>query len=103
MHRGPLPDRRATFEVTQPRVTCYRVGERSARDVWWLYGARDGTEHPFARESSTLLARLRTRTSTSAGLLSGRVGYAPEPVDAPAEGNILICCSQPPNELVLDL
>ncbi|MGN9780776.1 MOSC domain-containing protein [Nonomuraea sp. ZG12] len=220
------------------------AGERSTREVWWLYGARDGTEHPFAQESSTLLARLPharghvcysrptaadrpgvdyqthgrlsggllrrlgvprgadvylcgpsafmselpaalaeaglaparihteifgagsgfspgladvparpvhapagppgtgptvtfarsgltvpwdpayasllelaeacdvpTRWSCrtgvchncESGLLSGSVGYAPEPVDAPAPGNLLICCSQPRGELVLDL
>ncbi|MBM9510097.1 MOSC and FAD-binding oxidoreductase domain-containing protein [Actinacidiphila acididurans] len=33
------------------------------REVWWLYGARDGTEHPFAAESRDLLAALpRTRS-----------------------------------------
>ncbi|MCW2919807.1 MAG: putative oxidoreductase [Actinomycetia bacterium] len=34
------------------------VAARSTREVWWLYGARDGTEHPFAQESRDLLARL---------------------------------------------
>ncbi|MFD0531944.1 hypothetical protein ACFQ1I_43960 [Kitasatospora arboriphila] len=28
------------------------------RPVWWLHGARDGTEHPFAAEARHLLARL---------------------------------------------
>ncbi|WP_329431183.1 MOSC and FAD-binding oxidoreductase domain-containing protein (plasmid) [Streptosporangium sp. NBC_01495] len=37
------------------------------------------------------------------GLLSGAIGYSPEPVDAPADGNALICCSQPREDLVLDL
>jgi ferredoxin-NADP reductase/MOSC domain-containing protein YiiM len=37
------------------------------------------------------------------GLLSGAVSYAPEPVDDPAAGNALICCSQPSGDLVLDL
>jgi ferredoxin-NADP reductase/MOSC domain-containing protein YiiM len=37
------------------------------------------------------------------GLLSGSVGYAPDPVDEPAEGSVLICCSQPSGDLVLDL
>jgi ferredoxin-NADP reductase/MOSC domain-containing protein YiiM len=37
------------------------------------------------------------------GLLSGSVGYAPDPVDEPAEGSALICCSQPSGDLVLDL
>jgi ferredoxin-NADP reductase/MOSC domain-containing protein YiiM len=37
------------------------------------------------------------------GLLSGTVDYSPEPVEAPAEGNTLICCSKPTENLVLDL
>jgi ferredoxin len=36
-------------------------------------------------------------------LLSGAVAYAPEPIDQPAEGNALICCSQLQGDLVLDL
>jgi ferredoxin-NADP reductase/MOSC domain-containing protein YiiM len=36
-------------------------------------------------------------------LMSGTVTYNPAPVDAPAEGSILICCSQPRDDLVLDL
>ncbi len=36
-------------------------------------------------------------------IMSGTVGYAPDPVDDPADGNILICCSQPRDDLVLDL
>ena len=31
---------------------------KSDRRVWWLHGARNGDEHPFARESSALLNRL---------------------------------------------
>src|SRR5260221_6565298 len=30
----------------------------SAREVWWIYGARDGGEHPFAAETRTLLDAL---------------------------------------------
>jgi ferredoxin-NADP reductase/MOSC domain-containing protein YiiM len=36
-------------------------------------------------------------------LLSGAVSYAPDPVDDPAEGSALICCSQPRSDLALDL
>jgi ferredoxin-NADP reductase len=36
-------------------------------------------------------------------LLSGTVGYAPDPVEAPADGSALICCSQPRTDLTLDL
>jgi ferredoxin len=31
---------------------------RSEREVWWLHGARDGADHPFAAESRQLLERL---------------------------------------------
>jgi ferredoxin-NADP reductase/ferredoxin len=37
------------------------------------------------------------------GLLSGDVRYTTEPVDPPAEGNVLICSSRPRSPVVLDL
>jgi ferredoxin-NADP reductase/MOSC domain-containing protein YiiM len=37
------------------------------------------------------------------GLLSGAVGYSPEPVEPAADGNVLICCSQPKADVVLDM
>ena len=36
-------------------------------------------------------------------VMSGTVSYAPDPVDDPADGSVLICCSQPREDLVLDL
>jgi len=36
-------------------------------------------------------------------LLSGTVSYAPDPIDEPASGSTLICCSQPSGDLALDL
>ena len=36
-------------------------------------------------------------------LIAGKVGYSPDPVEAPAEGSVFICCSQPHDDLVLDL
>ena len=30
----------------------------SSREIWWIYGARDGGEHPFAAETRTLLEAL---------------------------------------------
>jgi ferredoxin-NADP reductase/MOSC domain-containing protein YiiM len=41
--------------------------------------------------------------SCETAVVSGTVRYAPDPVDDPAEGNVLICCSQPRDDLVLDL
>ena len=37
------------------------------------------------------------------GLLDGTVDYAPEPLEAPADGNLLVCCSRPDTDLVIDL
>ncbi|MFF0143206.1 2Fe-2S iron-sulfur cluster-binding protein [Streptomyces sp. NPDC005227] len=36
-------------------------------------------------------------------LLQGQVDYSPEPLDPPQAGNVLICCSQPAADIVLDL
>jgi MOSC domain-containing protein YiiM/ferredoxin-NADP reductase/ferredoxin len=37
------------------------------------------------------------------GLVAGAVVYAPEPLDKPADGNLLTCCSQPTGDVVIDL
>jgi ferredoxin-NADP reductase/MOSC domain-containing protein YiiM/ferredoxin len=37
------------------------------------------------------------------GLVSGEIVYGPEPLDQPAEGNLLVCCSQPVRDVVIDL
>ena len=36
-------------------------------------------------------------------LVAGNINYHPEPVDSPADGNVLICCSRPDGDVVLDL
>jgi len=41
--------------------------------------------------------------SCESGLISGSVVYGPEPLDKPADGNLLICCSQPVRDVVIDL
>ena len=37
------------------------------------------------------------------GLVSGAVDYDPQPLDSPAEGNLLVCCARPTRDLVVDL
>jgi len=37
------------------------------------------------------------------GLIGGSVSYNPEPLERPAEGNVLVCCSQPGANVILDL
>jgi ferredoxin-NADP reductase len=41
--------------------------------------------------------------SCECGLVSGEVVYGPEPLDKPADGNVLVCCSQPIHDVVIDL
>jgi ferredoxin-NADP reductase/MOSC domain-containing protein YiiM/ferredoxin len=78
--------------------------------------ARSGLTVPWQRDFASLLdfaeacdvpTRWSCRTGVchncETGLLSGEVEYAPEPVDPPADGNALICCSRPRGAVVLDL
>jgi len=37
------------------------------------------------------------------GLVSGAVAYEPQPLEKPADGNLLVCCSQPSRDVVVDL
>ena len=37
------------------------------------------------------------------GLIAGTVDYLPDPVEPPGDGNLLICCSRPRADIVLDL
>jgi len=37
------------------------------------------------------------------GLVAGKVSYRPDPLDAPADGNVLVCCCQPQGDVVIDL
>jgi ferredoxin len=37
------------------------------------------------------------------GLVSGEVVYDPQPLDKPADGNVLVCCAQPARDVVVDL
>jgi ferredoxin-NADP reductase/MOSC domain-containing protein YiiM len=41
--------------------------------------------------------------SCESGLVSGSVAYEPQPLDNPADGNLLVCCSQPTSDIVIDL
>jgi ferredoxin-NADP reductase len=41
--------------------------------------------------------------SCETALISGGVRYRPDPVDPPAAENVLICCSQPEADIVIDL
>jgi ferredoxin-NADP reductase/MOSC domain-containing protein YiiM/ferredoxin len=78
--------------------------------------ARSGLTTPFTGTWHSLLdladaCDVPTRWSCRTGvchtcitpLLSGDVGYSPDPLEAPAGGQVLICCSRPRSDVVLDM
>jgi ferredoxin-NADP reductase/MOSC domain-containing protein YiiM/ferredoxin len=58
-------------------------------------------------EACDVTVRFACRTGVchtcETGLVAGMINYRPDPVDAPADGNLLICCAQPADDVVIDL
>ena len=77
---------------------------RSGLTVPWAAGYASVLE---LAEACDVPVRWSCRTGVchtcETNLMSGAVSYAPDPVDDPAQGSALICCSQPAGDLVLDL
>jgi ferredoxin-NADP reductase len=78
--------------------------------------ARSGISTPFTPGPGSLLdladaCDVPTRWSCRTGvchtcvtpLLSGAVSYSPDPLEAPSDGQVLICCSRPRSAIVLDM
>ena len=75
--------------------------------------ARSGLSVPFPDGQRSVLeladaCDVPTRWSCRSGvchtcstpLLSGTVSYAPDPLEPPADGEVLICCAQPSADVV---
>jgi ferredoxin-NADP reductase/MOSC domain-containing protein YiiM/ferredoxin len=95
--------------VPHPPVNSTGTGSRvsftrSGLTVPW--DSRFGSLLEFA-EACDIPVRWSCRVGVchtcESGLIDGRIGYAPEPLDRPSEGNILICCSAPLSDIELDL
>jgi ferredoxin-NADP reductase/MOSC domain-containing protein YiiM len=78
--------------------------------------ARSGISTPFGPDRKSVLelaeaCDISTRWSCRTGvchtcitpLLSGNVSYRPTPLEPPAQGEVLICCSHPDGDIVLDM
>ncbi len=78
--------------------------------------ARSGISAPFPDGDRSVLeladaCDVPTRWSCRSGvchtcttqLLSGDISYSPEPLEPPADGQVLICCARPGTDVVLDL
>jgi ferredoxin-NADP reductase/MOSC domain-containing protein YiiM len=78
--------------------------------------ARSGLSVPFDTAQPSLLdmaerCDVPTRFACRTGvchtcvtpLLSGEISYRPDPLEPPADGDVLICCARPKGDLVLDM
>lgn len=78
--------------------------------------ARSGISTPFGGGASSVLeladaCDVPSRWSCRTGvchtcvtpLLSGAVSYTPEPLEPPADGQVLICCARPDTDIVVDM
>jgi ferredoxin-NADP reductase/MOSC domain-containing protein YiiM len=101
----------AAVEGRQPHPPAESPGSgplvsfaRSGLNVRWTPSFRSLLE---LAEACDVLVRWSCRTGVchacESGLVAGTVSYRPDPIDAPAEGNLLICCSRPEGDIVVDL
>ncbi len=81
------------------------AAQESLRPIWWIYGARNRQDHPFAKEARDLLAKLRNARSyvqysqpdvkDQLGVdydSSGRLSIAVlEKLDVPREADFYLC------------
>jgi ferredoxin-NADP reductase len=78
--------------------------------------ARSGISVPFPASQRSVLeladaCDVPTRWSCRTGvchtcvtpLLSGTITYSPDPLEPPADGEVLICCARPGTDIVLDM
>ena len=98
LHKPPhLPD---GPPGTGPMVSFTRSGV----NVRWSPGFNSLLE---LAEACDVPARWSCRTGVchmcETGLVEGTIGYRPDPVDAPAHGNVLICCARPESDTAIDL
>jgi ferredoxin-NADP reductase/MOSC domain-containing protein YiiM len=85
---------------TGPRVSFARSG----LDVSWDPACKSLLE---LAEACDVPVRWSCRTGVchtcESALIAGAVSYDPEPVEPPADGNLLTCCSRPQGDVVIDL
>jgi ferredoxin-NADP reductase/MOSC domain-containing protein YiiM len=85
---GPLVSFARSGIAARWRVSAYRsiLELAEACDVPVRWSCRAGVCH-----------------NCESGLVSGEVVYDPEPLDKPADGNVLVCCAQPICDVAIDL
>jgi ferredoxin len=111
---GPAPGLTPGIESTPTRTPHPPPGEPGTGPT--VEFARTDLAIPWSGEYASLLelaeacdvpVRWSCRTGVchncETTLIAGTVDYNPDPVEPPADGSLLICCSRPHNDVVLDL
>jgi ferredoxin len=98
--KHPAPHQPSGPEGTGAQITFARSG----LTVRWAKQFRSLLE---LADSCDVPTRYSCRTGVChtclTPVLLGDVTYAPDPLEPPADGTVLICCAQPDTDLVLDL
>jgi ferredoxin-NADP reductase/MOSC domain-containing protein YiiM/ferredoxin len=111
---GPVPGLTPGIAATSTRAPHSPPGEPASGPT--IEFARSNLAIPWSDDYASLLelaeacdvpVRWSCRTGVchncETTLISGTVDYNPDPVEPPADGSALICCSRPHDGLVLDL
>jgi ferredoxin len=111
---GPAPGLTPGIPATPTRTPHPPTGELGGGST--IEFARSKLTVPWSDDYSSLLelaeaCDIPVRWSCRTGvchtcettLIAGTIDYNPVPVEPPAEGSALICCSQPHEDVVLDL
>jgi ferredoxin-NADP reductase/MOSC domain-containing protein YiiM/ferredoxin len=111
---GPAPGLTPGIAAAPARAPHPPAGE--AGDGPTIEFARSDLAVPWSSEYGSLLelaeacdvpVRWSCRTGVchncETTLIAGDLDYSPDPVEPPADGSVLICCSQPRDDVVLDL
>jgi ferredoxin-NADP reductase/MOSC domain-containing protein YiiM/ferredoxin len=111
---GPAPSLTPGIAATPARAPHPPPGQPGTGPT--IEFARSNLAVPWSRDYPSLLelaeacdvpVRWSCRTGVchncETTLIAGDVEYSPDPVEPPAEGSALICCSQPRDDVVLDL
>jgi ferredoxin-NADP reductase/MOSC domain-containing protein YiiM/ferredoxin len=111
---GPAPAVTPRIAATPARTPHPPAGEPGTGPT--IAFARSDLTIPWSNDYGTLLelaescdvpVRWSCRTGVcltcETTLIAGSVDYNPDPIEPPADGSALICCSQPHDDIVLDL
>jgi ferredoxin-NADP reductase/MOSC domain-containing protein YiiM/ferredoxin len=111
---GPAPGLTPGIAATPARTPHPPAGQPGTGPT--IEFARSNLAIPWSRDYASLLelaeacdvpVRWSCRTGVchncETTLIAGDLDYSPDPVEPPADGSALICCSQPRDDVVLDL